>query len=249
MVLLALMLSANSAFTPRISRLSNQRNAVNMAGFEKSANADEHLDEKERVESLWRESLLSAQKARQDVEQAALKVAAEASAEQRFAEAEFTAFQCEKKEAKVLAAAEKAEAMARQESDIIEALALAEKTEREAIEARHRADAEHARKRKAEIEAEAAEELARHEMDVALEKEGELAAQMMLDAHRKLLEAREIATVAAAEEAERAAAEARAEVEELIQARIQEEERRHDMDTIRKYAREKAQAKLKESSE
>ena len=127
-------------------------------------------------------------------------------------------------------------------------LRLPRKTEQEAIEARNRANAEQAKKRKAENEAEAAEELARYEMDVALEKEGELAAQMMLDAHRKLQEAREIATVAAAEEAERAAAEARAEVDELIQARIQEEERRHDVDTIRKFAREKAQEKLNESS-
>lgn len=255
LLLVLLMVTSNtcSAFAPRcIFRPSPtaKRDAVIIAGFEDGANAgeSEHLDGKQRVESLWRESLHSAEKARQDVEQAALKVAAEASAEQRFAEAEFTASQCERKEVEMLAAAEKAEAMARQESDVIEALALAEKTEQEAIEARKRADDEQAKKWKAENEAEAAEELARYEMDVALEKEGELAAQMMLDAHRKLQEAREIATVAAAEEAERAAAEARAEVEELIEARIQEDERRHEVDTIRKFAREKADEKLNESS-
>ena len=251
LVVTLFVLASTSAFAPRLMAVQ-ERAFANFPIRTGCANPQVRLAEsksdKEKVESLYRESVVSAERAKQEAVIAARKAAAEAEAEQRAAEAQVIASQTARREAEALAAAEKAEARAREEGEISRALAAAERAEQEAIEARNRADMEKIKKWNAETEAEAAEELARHEMDVALEKEGELAAQMKIDAEIKAREARELATVAAAEEAERAAAEARAEAEELVNARMKEEERRQDMEMIRKYAREKAEDKLKEMS-
>jgi hypothetical protein len=145
-------------------------------------------------------------------------------------------------------AALKAAVEAAAEQRAAEALVMAAKAELEAKEARRNAEKADEERKIAEKAADAAEETARLEMANALVKEGELAAQMKMDADAMIREAREVGSVTGVEAAKRVRLEARAEEKALEKARIKEDQRRVDMEAVRQYAREKAANRLKDAN-